>query len=259
MNQRVLITGAASGIGRALAEECTQAGFEVLATARDPSRLDTLDVAKRISLDVNDASAITRALSNLGPVDVLVNNAGIGIGGPTELVPVDQAQRMFETNLFGAMRMIQAVLPSMRRRGHGTIVNISSMTSRLPWPMGGLYAASKAALETVSEALWIELRPFGVNVMNVQPGVVNTGMNFTSFGGDKEPYNRLQEQWRKVFDRWHPGPEAVAKAVVRALQSDAMPLRLVIGEDAATLLSARAELSDEAFATTLLGKFGVKW
>src|SRR5581483_10227219 len=144
---RALITGCSTGIGRATAVELTKRGFEVVATARRPETLDDLDVAERLRLDV---------------VDVLVNNAGFEVSGPLERVPVDEVKRMFETNVFGALRMIQAVLPSMREKGGGTIVNVSSVAGRAVAPLGGAYSASKWALEALSEGLHIEMRHFNI-------------------------------------------------------------------------------------------------
>lgn len=259
MTRRVLITGAASGIGRALAEELTRFGDEVIATARDVSRLESLDVAERLPLDVDDERSVSKAIRAADPIDVLVNNAGFGVGGPTERVPIDEARRMFETNVFGALRTIQAAVPRMRKRRRGTIVNISSMTSRIPWPLGGVYAASKAALESISEALQIELRPFGIRVINVQPGIVRTGLRFLSFGGDDPPYDELQRQWIGIFGRQSPGPEVVAAEVRAALDRDETILRVPIGEDATQLLSARKALDDEAFGDHLLAFAGVDW
>jgi NADP-dependent 3-hydroxy acid dehydrogenase YdfG len=256
---RVLVTGAASGIGRAIAEELTSSGYEVLATARKVSRLQSLHVSMRLALDVDDEGSVARAVAAAEPIDVLVNNAGFGVGGPTERVSIPDVRRMFETNVFGALRMIQAVVPAMRDRRRGAIVNISSMTSRFPWPLGGLYAASKAALESIGEALHIELRPFGIRVINVEPGIIRTNLRFLSFGGDEPPYDALQRQWLGIFDRPHPGPEVVGAAVRASLAEGEGRTRIPVGEDASRLLAARREMTDEEFAEELLSMFGIDW
>jgi NADP-dependent 3-hydroxy acid dehydrogenase YdfG len=118
---RALITGCSTGIGRATAVELTKRGYEVVATARKLATLDDLDVAQRLALDVNSDASVAAAVAAAGEIDVLVNNAGIGVGGPVESVPIDRAQAMFETNLWGAVRMIQAIAPSMRERRSGAI------------------------------------------------------------------------------------------------------------------------------------------
>jgi NAD(P)-dependent dehydrogenase (short-subunit alcohol dehydrogenase family) len=254
VSPRALITGAGSGIGRAIAEELVGAGYEVIASARA-----ALDVAGRLELDVNDDASVARAVRASEPVDVLVNNAGFGVGGPTERVPVDAVKAMFETNVFGALRMIQAVLPGMRVRGGGAIVNISSMSSRFPWPLGGLYAASKAALESIGEALHVEVRPFGIRVFNVEPGVIGTDLRFESFGGEEPPYDALGRQWVRIFDRPMPGPEVVASEVRSALEGQESFARLPVGEDATSLLASRRWLGDREFEDLLLDTFAVEW
>jgi len=259
LSRRVLITGAASGIGRAIAEDLTRSGDEVIATARDVARLRSLAVAERLPLDVDDDRSVEEAIRSAAPIDVLVNSAGFGVGGPTERVPLGEVREMFETNVFGVIRMIQAVVPQMRERGRGTIVLISSMTSRFPWPLGGFYAASKAALESIGEALQIELRPYGIRVIIVQPGVIRTPLRFLSFGGDDEPYRELQRQWVEIFARESPGPERVAAAVRGALDGDRWIMRVRVGEDAEELLGARQLLDDESFADHLLGFADVTW
>src|SRR5215470_14039128 len=124
---RVLITGCSSGIGRATAVELTKRGHDVIATARRPETLDDLDVAQRLALDVTSDASVAAAVAAAGEVDVLVNNAGIAIGGPIEKVPLDRAQALFDTNVWGALRMIQAIAPSMRARNGGAIVNVTSV------------------------------------------------------------------------------------------------------------------------------------
>ena len=259
LGRRVLITGAASGIGRAVATELARAGDHVIATARDVSRLGSLEVAERLALDVDDDRSVRAAMDIADPLDVLVNSAGFGVGGPTERVPVEEARKMFETNVFGALRTIQAVVPGMRERAHGAIVLISSMTSRFPWPLGGLYAGSKAALESIGEALQIELRPYGIRVIIVRPGVIRTPLRFLSFGEDAEPYRDLHRQWVEIFARHAPGPERVADAIRVALDGDGSIVRVPVGEDAEELLGARERLDDGSFADHLLEFAAVRW
>ena len=171
---RVLITGCSTGIGRASAVELTKRGHEVVATARRPETLEDLDVVARLPLDVDDAASVRAAVDAAGPLDGLVNNAGFGVGGPAETVDLDAARRCMETNLFGAARMIQAVLPGLRARGGGTIVNVASVAGRVGVPLEGFYSASKWALEGLSEALHFEVGHFGIRVRIVEPGAFET-------------------------------------------------------------------------------------
>jgi NADP-dependent 3-hydroxy acid dehydrogenase YdfG len=149
---RALVTGCSSGIGRATAVELKRRGYEVVATARDPATLEDLDADLRLRLDVASDDSVAAAIGQAGPVDILVNNAGCGLFGPLEQAPISEVRRMFETNVFGARRMIQAVLPGTRARGAGTIVNVSGVSGRLVFPLGAAYCATKYALESSTSA-----------------------------------------------------------------------------------------------------------
>ena len=147
---RVLVTGAGSGVGRATATLLASRGHEVVATARDRACLDDLDVASRLRLDVTDAASVGEVLSELGWVDALVNNAAISFHGPIEQVALEHVRQMFETNVLGPVRLIQAFVPGMRTRGAGVVVNISSVAGHVAQPLSGYYAATKHALEAIS-------------------------------------------------------------------------------------------------------------
>ncbi|MGZ4800420.1 MAG: SDR family oxidoreductase, partial [Acidimicrobiia bacterium] len=170
----MLITGCSSGFGRGAAVELTKRGHEVIATARRPEVLEDLDVAQRVALDVDSDASVAAAVAEAGRVDALVNNAGFGVIGPVERLPIDEGKRMFETNFFGALRMIQAVLPQMRERGAGTIVNVSSVAGHVAPPLDGMYSGTKFALEGLSEALKLEVGHFGIKVALVEPGLFET-------------------------------------------------------------------------------------
>ena len=172
---RILITGCSKGLGRATALELSRRGHEVVATARRPESLASLPVAARLALDVRDAASVRRAAAEAGRVDVLVNNAGEIAVGPLESIPFDEIQKLYDINVFGTLRTIQAFAPAMRERGSGTIVNISSVVGRLALPLTGIYASTKWAIEALSEALRIELGHFGVKVVVIEPGQVGTG------------------------------------------------------------------------------------
>jgi NAD(P)-dependent dehydrogenase (short-subunit alcohol dehydrogenase family) len=197
---RVLVTGCSTGIGRATCEELVGRGHSVVATARRPETLAELDVADRLALDVDSDASVAAALAAAGELDALVNNAGFGIGGPVETVPLAEARRMFETNVFGAARMMQAVLPAWRERGRGTVVNVTSVSGVVAAPLSGFYSATKFALEAITEAARVELEHFGVRVLSVQPGYIETsfGANSTNYGEDEPPYDELAKLWTEA-------------------------------------------------------------
>jgi short-subunit dehydrogenase len=179
----VLITGCSSGIGRAAAISLHDAGLTVYATAR---RVDSMaDLASRgihtLALDVTDEASMTEAVAAVetaaGAVAVLVNNAGYGLYGPVEQLPMDEIRRQFETNFFGLVRLTQLVLPGMRSRGKGRILNVSSMGGRITLPGGAFYHASKYAVEALSDALRMEVAQFGIDVVLIEPGPVKTPWN----------------------------------------------------------------------------------
>ena len=263
---RVLITGCSTGFGRAAAVELTKRGHEVVATARRPEALADLDVAQTLALDVDDDASVAAAVGAAGPLDALVNNAGFGVTGPVERLPIAEGRRIFETNFFGAMRMIQAVLPSMRERGSGTIVNVTSLAGRVAPPLDGLYSATKFALEGLSEALHYEVGHFGVRVRIVEPGIFETGFsgNISTYGTDTAPYDELDRQWESVRTTLigggdAPGPEAVAIVIADAIESEAPGLRWPVGADADLVLGARWTMDDEAFEQAMRDVLGLEW
>src|SRR5918994_3547096 len=263
---RVLITGCSTGFGRATAVELTKRGHDVVATARRPETLDDLDVAACVRLDVDDDASVGAAVAEAGPLDALVNNAGFGVSGPIERVPIEEIRRMLETNLLGAVRMIQAVLPAMREQGSGTIVNVSSLAGRATGPIGGTYAATKHALEAISESLHYEVGHFGIRVRVVEPGYFETGFQGKEprFGLDTPPYDELDRQWASAFEKLRggepaPGAEPVAQVIADAVESTERRLRWPVGVDADMVLAARTSLDDEAFEDAMRGVLGLEW
>jgi len=184
----VLITGCSSGIGRAAAVSLHAAGLTVYATARQVDDLAGLvrQGIHALPLDVTDEASMTAAVAAVeeaaGPVGVLVNNAGYGLYGPVEQLPMDEIRRQFETNFFGLVRLTQLVLPGMRRRGRGRILNVSSMGGRITLPGGAFYHASKYAVEAFSDALRMEVAQFGIDVVLIEPGPVKTPWNDVAAG-----------------------------------------------------------------------------
>jgi NAD(P)-dependent dehydrogenase (short-subunit alcohol dehydrogenase family) len=261
---RALVTGCSTGIGRATAVELTKRGHEVVATARRPEVLDDLDVDRRLALDVMSDASVAAAVAAAGPIDVLVNNAGISVGGPVERVPVADAQQMFETNVWGAVRMVQALAPGMRERGRGWIVNVTSTMGRVVAPLGGYYAASKWALEALSEAMDNELRHFGIRTIVIEPGYIATPILEKESARVDPPYDELQRLWDAAVTQLQgeggpPGPEIVAAAIADALEEDEPKLRRPVGEDAEMIISLRDSMSYEEFVTTVRGTLGIDW
>lgn len=263
---RVLITGCSTGIGRATAVEMATRGHDVVATARRPETLDGLDVAARLELDVDDDASVAAAVAAAGDLDVLVNNAGWEVGGPIERAPLDRVKAMFETNVFGVARMVQAVAPGMRARGAGTIVNVSSMAGKVAAPLNGFYAASKFAVEALSESLHYELGHFGVRVVIIEPGNIETafGDNVQRFGEDTAPYDDLRREWDTAAEVLAggdevPGPELVATAIADAVEADAPPLRIPVGADAEMVAAVRAASDDATFEATMRETLGLAW
>src|SRR6266571_7453627 len=181
VSRAVLITGCSTGIGRATAEQLAARGWTVYATARRPESIRDLAGrgCKTLALDVCDEASMRAAVETVeraeGAVGVLVNNAGYGQEGAFEEVPMAEVRRQFETNVFGLVRLTQLVLPAMRRQGWGRIVNISSMGGKVVFPGGGFYHGTKFALEAISDVLRYELRPFGIDVVVIEPGFIRTG------------------------------------------------------------------------------------
>ena len=238
------VTGSSSGFGRAIVEAALAAGHRVIATARDIRSIADLESAGRchvMTLDVTEATEIPNVIRDAeqvwGSIDVLVNNAGYGLIGALEECSDEQIRRNFETNFFGPMNVIRAVLPVLRAQKSGCIVNISAAAAIANYAGFGIYGAAKAALELMSESLRIELAPLGIRVMLVQPGPFRT--DFISRSLDRaerqlEDYDRTSGKFARfleMMDGKQPGdPAKAAKAIIAAVESDTPPLRLVLGK-----------------------------
>lgn len=262
---RILITGAGRAIGAATATVLSAAGHEVVATARDLSLLADLDVALRLELDVTDEASVDACLAAAGELDVIVNNAAIQGKAPLEAFPLDHLRAMVETNVIGPVRMVQKVLPSWRERGSGVIVNISSIQGRVATPLEGPYAATKFALEALSECLHYEVGHFGVRLVVIEPGYTAPGMKGS--GTDlayPEAYQGLYDQWDGTDDKvtgasGRPGPEVVGQAILAAIEDPSSPMRVRVGEDTEMVLGARASLDDATFEATMRSVLGLSW
>jgi short-subunit dehydrogenase len=264
--QRAIVTGCSSGIGRATAMELSTRGYEVIATARRRETLNELKVAQTLELDVDSDASVAAALKAAGPVDVLVNNAGFGVEGAVESVPLADVRAMFETNFFGAARMIQAFVPGMRERGTGTVVNVTSTAGIASPPLGGYYAASKFALEALSEALHLEARHFGVRVVVIEPGFIDTrfGENVVDHRAEPGPYEELGRLWQEAPARLNgyeapPGPELVAAVIANALESERAQLRWPVGNDAEMVAAARQGMTYDDFEAAMRQVLALDW
>lgn len=176
----ILITGGTSGLGRSMCERLAATGHRVYGTGRKVKGLEPQNGYTMVGMDVTDATSVQAAvdavLKEAGRIDVLINNAGLGIQGPVEDIDTDLAQRLMDTNVYGPHRVMRAVLPTMRAQGSGLIINISSIAANFGLPYRGFYSASKAALDRLSEALSTEVARFGIHVVTVQPGEFNTNI-----------------------------------------------------------------------------------
>jgi NAD(P)-dependent dehydrogenase (short-subunit alcohol dehydrogenase family) len=266
--QTTLITGCSSGIGLLTALRFATGGDRVIATMRDPSRqpealrraaADGLPIAVA-RLDVTDRDAVAAAVAAAGDVDVLVNNAGIELRAPVEDADEDDVRRQIDTNVYGALRMMQAVLPQMRARRRGTIVNVSSVAGLVARPFGGFYAASKHALEAITEALHFEVHPFGIRVALVEPGQYATRLLDNAYPGARftpaSPYwdasHRFDERLRRLVPDGKPAdPAEVAEAIWQAAHAAEPKLRWIVGQDAQMVTSAYASMPFEQFEQTM--------
>lgn len=247
-----LITGCSTGLGRSLAEAVLARGDDAVVTARDASRVQDLadahpGSALALALDVTDraqvAQVVQAAQERFGGIDVLVNNAGYGYRAAVEEGDDHDVQRLFDTNVFGAVSMVKAVLPGMRARRSGAIVNISSIGARICPAGSGYYAASKAALEGLSGSLRTELAPLGIDVMAVEPGAFRTdfaGRSLTQSAESIADYADTAGKRRKENDNAHgtqPGdPAKAAQGIITALEAIEVPALLVLGPDALAAL-----------------------
>ena len=259
MGKRVLITGCSSGIGRALAVELGARGHDVIATARRLETLADLQVGKRLQLDVTDDASVAAAVARAGAIDVLVNNAGVGFWGPVEAASASAVQALFETNVFGPLRVLRAALPGMRARGGGAILQISSAAAQRSSALLGHYSATKAALEAHSLALRIELAPFGIKVSIVVLGAVETDFSQNRRHVAAPEYADLADRFtRRIVANRSAAASAqqVALALAEAIEAGDYPLRIDATPDAAALIAQRRGLSDTEWERSTLEALG---
>lgn len=270
-----LITGCSSGFGRLLAQAALRAGERVAATARRIETLEDLggesaDNLLRLSLDVTRGEQIrlsaARTVERFGRLDVLVNNAGYGYFATQEEGDIDDIRRMFETNVFGLIRMTQAVLPAMRQQKSGVIVNISSIAGRVAFPRSGFYNATKFAVEALSESLYYEVGPFGIRVIVIEPGAYETdfgprsAVRSAALSDPDSPYAELIGRWAdavaRIFPAERQNPAEVVEGILRAVAGDARFVRLPFGVDAVPFVTRRETVRDAEFVRWMREEYG---
>jgi short-subunit dehydrogenase len=274
-----VVTGSSTGIGFETSITLARNGFHTYATWRKLEGEKTkplTEVAKNenlqsqaIELDVDNDKSVADVINTIVEerkrIDVLVNNAGYGLGGALEDSSMDEIKAQFETNFFGAVRATKAVLPVMRRQGEGKMVNITSMGGRIAIPLSSSYHGSKFALEGLSESIQYELEPFGIKVILIEPGAV--GSNFwknikiaKSSSDSNSPYSQFGNRILKAYKETEQNtisPSVVANTILDAVTSNNPQLRYVVGEDAAKTLEARKNMPDREFGDLIKKQFGI--
>ena len=274
----VLSSGCSSGIGAATAAALVQAGHTVYATARQVEALAELEAlgARPLELDVTSEDSMLAAVKTVeeehGQVGTLINNAGFAEYGPIEESDLERVRAMFDTNVFGLARLTQLVLPAMRRSRSGRIVNVGSMGGRLAFPVGGYYHATKYAVEAISDALRVEVKPFGIDVILVEPGLIRTNFESrmnegleagTARKGSATAYADLLAASEKTTtggyanDFMATGPETVAAVIVKAVQTLRPRSRYVVTPAAKVLINLRRFGGDRIWDRTMRKQFGL--
>jgi NAD(P)-dependent dehydrogenase (short-subunit alcohol dehydrogenase family) len=272
MSQKVaVVTGSSSGMGYETSLILARNGFHTYASMRkldgDGSKQIT-DIAKNenlplevIQLNVNNDNSVTEAINRIanekGRIDVVINNAGYDLMGALEETSLDEIKAQFETNFFGPVRVMEAVIPMMRKRGGGIIVNITSLGGKISFPLNSPYHATKFALEGLSESIQYELEPFGIKVIVIEPGGVGSNflknLKWASKMSDpplNSPYRSIQNSMSEYFKQWAQNlthPSEVAKVILQAVTSDNPDFRYVVGKDAEMTLESRRSMSDREF------------
>jgi NAD(P)-dependent dehydrogenase (short-subunit alcohol dehydrogenase family) len=273
MTKTALVTGASSGIGEATARKLQKLGFTVYGAARRLDRLETLAASgiRPLAMDVTDDESVQAGIKHIvaetGRIDVLVNNAGYGSYGAIEDVPLAEAREQFEVNVFGAARLAQLVMPHMRAQHAGTIVNITSMGGKIYTPLGGWYHGTKFALEAISDCMRLEAKPFGVNVVVIEPGGIRTEWGGIAAEKVKQAsghgaYAKQAEAvaaalGSDVNNRRSSPPQVIADAVGKAVTARRPKTRYAVGFGARPLIGARRLMSDRAFDSLITRTLGV--
>lgn len=265
-----LVTGASSGMGKEIAKRLLKDGFRVYVAARHVEKMADLATlgARTLRLDISKEEQIKAAvdtiLAEAGGVDVLVNNAGFGLYGPIEDIGIDEARYQFDVNVFGPARLTQLLLPAMRKKGAGTIVNITSMGGKIYTLLGGWYHATKHALEGWSDCLRLELAPFGIRVVVVEPGLIETAFGDVAADGlvkrsGSGPYAELAQAVDKSTKAAYghgrgTDPDVIARIVSQAVRSKKPRTRYVAGKYAKPMIMIRTWLGDRIFDRMIMSQ-----
>jgi NAD(P)-dependent dehydrogenase (short-subunit alcohol dehydrogenase family) len=244
----VLITGASSGVGQSTARLLAHKGYRVFGTSRNPASAEVIPAVEMLPLDVradDSVRACVEAVSSRGGrLDVLINNAGHELAGALEELSPEEARAQFDTNFFGVVRMVNAVLPLMRQQKRGHIINVGSLSGLSPIPFLGIYSASKFALEGYTEALRHEVRPFNIHVSLTEAGFLKTPMmNNRQVGANRitqyEPWRQRALSAIRAYEEKAPGPELVADTLLEIISSRTPRLRYLIGQQAKSVARLR--------------------
>jgi len=252
-----LVTGASGGIGKAISERLAEDGLVVFGASRAPA--GDHGAVHMLAMDVRSDESVRgcvrKVMDIAGRIDVLVNNAGSLSVGAVEEMPIEFARAQFETNFFGSVRMLKAVVPGMRERGSGRIVNLTSLAGIVPLPFWGFYNASKAALESLTETLRFELAPFGIHVSAVEPGAIRTRLYSAAAASASSPayapWRRRFEERMKEFELAAPGPEVVADVVAALVRARRPPLRTTVTKEAMLFTSFKRWAPASVFESLL--------
>jgi len=275
---KALVTGASSGMGRETVRKLAQEGYQVIASARRKERLDELakenqNIIPR-PVDLSDAQELEKfcqELSNLAePISVLINNAGFSIRGALEDVSLSSVRRVYEVNLFALIRVTQACLPGMRRLKGGTIVNLSSIVGKFTFPLNGVYSSTKHAVEAITDALRMEVRPFGIRVVTIRPGIIATEFNDTANQLTGDLFSRTDADYKPVYQAYGagmaklfsnvsiPGPDLIADIIVKAVLSDSPKAVYFAGPFVEEIYGQRIRMDDDSFDQFMSEKTGLK-
>jgi NAD(P)-dependent dehydrogenase (short-subunit alcohol dehydrogenase family) len=276
-----LVTGATDGLGRATAILLAEHGYRVFAAGRSSERRAALDRLARerslpletLELDVCEDVSVNSCISEIerraGPVDILVNNAGIAIAAAIEEIALADLRKQYETNIFGVLRVSQRVLPNMRQRRRGRVINLSSIGGKISSPILGPYSSSKHAIEAISDSMRLELYPFDVFVVLIEPGYIETSMNRTASelsasyaqNAGRSPYRAVYEAflrgWEKTRKESKDGPEDCARVILRAIEETPPRPRYLVTRPAKIAAFMRRVMPDRAFDSGMRKRFGL--
>jgi NADP-dependent 3-hydroxy acid dehydrogenase YdfG len=264
----ILITGTSSGFGKRVAEKLLDEKFTVYAAARRVEKMRDIEAkgAHILKMDVTDTASVDAGVAQMieeqRQIDVLFNNAGYGSYGTIECIPIEEIQRQYDVNVFGMARLIKAVLPHMRERRSGLIINTASVAGHLSFPVLGWYASTKHAVEAMSDALRMEVKHLGINVVMIEPGAVKTEFDEVAFAAldsveHPEDYKALVAALREYAENSYkksPGPESTADAVLKAIKTKQPKYRYATTTDAKVLPKARRLLGDWLFDKVILSQ-----